>query len=87
MAPHTDSQLLNIEVIEWVTSTVSILGTVFILGTFAFFKSFRKPINRLVSYASVGNILANGATMVARFGIRAGQNSALCKYQAYFIQV
>ena len=87
MSALTDYQLLTIEIIEWVTSAVSILGTVFIIGTFSCFKSFRKPINRLVTWASIGNILANGATLVARAGIVAGESSALCKYQAVFIQM
>ncbi|KAK1141971.1 hypothetical protein N8T08_008294 [Aspergillus melleus] len=48
--------------------------------------SFRKPINRLVFYASWGNIMTNLATVVSQSGIHAGLNSPLCQLQAFLIQ-
>ncbi|RYP89734.1 hypothetical protein DL770_004122 [Monosporascus sp. CRB-9-2] len=50
-------RLDNLKVIERVCSSLSLLGCVFVLATFTFSDAFRKPINRLVFYASFGNLL------------------------------
>jgi hypothetical protein len=84
--PLTPSQARDVEIVERTMSMVSLFGTFFILGTFTCFPFFRKPINRLVVYASVGNCMANVATLIASSGMKAGENSALCEFQAFFIQ-
>ncbi|KAL8895886.1 MAG: hypothetical protein Q9207_007967 [Kuettlingeria erythrocarpa] len=48
---------------------------------------FRKPVNRLIFYASWGNMLGNAATLISQSGIKAGQRSALCQFQAFLIQM
>lgn len=67
-------------------SILSILGTNFILGTFVAFPAFRKPINRLILYAAIGNALTNVATLISVSGIRYGEGSALCEFQGFLIQ-
>ncbi|KAK0635688.1 hypothetical protein B0T17DRAFT_485101 [Bombardia bombarda] len=72
--------------IERTCSVFSLLGCVFIIGTFCFCKAFHKPINRLVFYASFGNLMTNVATLMARtFVSNAG--SAGCQFQAFLIQM
>lgn len=82
----SEQQLSAISVTERVCSAISLLGTSIIVVTFLASKSFRKPINRLVFYASWGNIMTNIATLVSQSGIQAGTNSCLCRFQAFFIQ-
>lgn len=82
----TVAQLRAIEVTERVTSILSLLGTSYIIVTFLAFPAFRKPINRLVFYASWGNIICNAGTLISRSGIEAGPGSALCQLQAFVIQ-
>jgi len=82
----TEEQLHSIQVAERVNSVFSIVGCSFIIITFCSSAAFRKPINRLIFYASFGNILSTVAMLIARQGIIAGQHSALCQLQAFFIQ-
>ena len=79
-------ELSAISIAERVCSAFSLLGTSIVVVTFLASRSFRKPINRLVFYASWGNIMTNIATLVSQSGIRAGSNSCLCRFQAFFIQ-
>lgn len=79
-------ELSAITITERVCSAVSLLGTSIIVVTFLASRSFRKPINRLVFYASWGNLMTNIATLIAQSGIQAGTSSCLCRFQAFFIQ-
>lgn len=85
MTPSQE-QLSAISITERVCSIVSLVGTFVIVTTFIGSRSFRKPINRLVFYASWGNIMTNIATLISQSGIRAGVGSPLCLLQAFLIQ-
>lgn len=67
-------------------SVLSLIGSLFIISTFIAFPFFRKPINRLVFYASIGNILCNTATLISTSGLGAGESSSLCQFQGVLIQ-
>ena len=82
----TQSQLDGFSVIERVCSVFSLLGCVFIIVTFSTKKYFHKPINRLVFYASFGNMMTNVATLMARSYLE-NINSAGCQFQAFLIQM
>ena len=86
MMSFTEHELFAISVTERVCSAISLVGTTIIIGTFVWSKSFRKPINRLVFYASWGNIMTNIATLISRSGIVHGTGSSLCQLQAFLIQ-
>ena len=58
-ASKTPDQVLVLTIIERVCSVISLLGCTFIIATFTLSSAFRKPINRLVFYASIGNMLSN----------------------------
>ncbi|KAJ5761785.1 uncharacterized protein N7511_005167, partial [Penicillium nucicola] len=64
----------------------SLLGCAFIVTTYCSSPAFRKPVNRLIFYASFGNAFAGVATIISRDGVLAGPNSSLCIAQAFFIQ-
>jgi hypothetical protein len=74
-----------ITIIERVGSVFSLLGCLFIIVTFLSSGDFRRPINRLVFYASFGNMLVNVGTLIARSNIHQ-ENSAGCQFQAFLIQ-
>ncbi len=80
------SSLDAFSIIERVGSVFSLIGCVFIIATFCFSKAFHKPINRLVFYASFGNLMTNVATLMARTYI-GDTNSAGCQFQAFLIQM
>ncbi|KAH7198939.1 uncharacterized protein B0J16DRAFT_410381 [Fusarium flagelliforme] len=85
-AALTDSQLHALSVVERICSVFSLLGSVFIITTFMSSKAFHKPINRLVFYASFGNIFSNVGTLMARHYIGSIE-SAGCQFQAFLIQM
>ena len=80
-------QLHDLELTERVASCFSLLGTSFILVTFLYSSAFRKPVNRLIFYASWGNTLCNIGTLISQAGVRAGRNSSLCAFQGFLIQM
>ena len=83
----TQSQLQDLETTERVASCFSLAGTLLILVAFLTSPAFRKPVNRIMFYASIGNILCNIATLISRAGPRAGSLSHLCQFQAFMIQL
>ncbi|KAG8527430.1 uncharacterized protein KY384_007582 [Bacidia gigantensis] len=87
MAPLTNGQRNALETIERVASCFSLVGTVFIFFTFIYSHDFRRPVNRLIFYASWGNTLCNIGTLISESGIKAGQDSHLCQFQAFLIQM
>ncbi|KAH8595887.1 G-protein coupled receptor [Bisporella sp. PMI_857] len=79
--------LTNFTTIERTCSTLSIAGCTFIAISFLAQREFRvKPINRLVFYASMGNIFTNVATLISRDAL-SNPKSGLCQFQAFLIQM
>ena len=83
----TAGQSNALMITERIVSVFSIFGIIFILVTFYFLSSFNKPINRLVFYASFGNLGMNIACLISKNGIKAGALSPLCQFQAFLIQM
>ncbi|KKY26432.1 putative camp receptor-like protein [Phaeomoniella chlamydospora] len=81
----SDAQLNSLETTERAGSVLSLLGTTFIIVTFLSSRAFHKPVNRLVFYASLGNVLANVGTMISRSGILVG--GGVCQFQGFLIQM
>ncbi|KAI2643305.1 G-protein coupled receptor [Xylaria nigripes] len=74
-----------IAIVERIGSIFSLFGCLFIIVTFLCFASFRNPINRLVFYASFGNLLVNVGTLIAGT-YRHRPDSVGCQLQAFLIQ-
>jgi hypothetical protein len=82
----TEGQLNAIVIIERVNSSLSVVGCLFIMVTFLSSRAFHKPINRLVFFASAGNIMTNTATLISRSAL-GNLTGALCQFQAFLIQM
>jgi hypothetical protein len=82
----TKEQLRAVSLAERVGGTASLLGCLLILTTYCISAAFRRPVNRLIFYASFGNIFSAVASLMSVDGVTAGPNSALCQTQAFFIQ-
>jgi len=81
------SDLNNFTTIERVCSALSLIGCAFIAISFLCVKEFQlKPINRLVFYASIGNIFTNVATLISRSALE-NPTGGLCQFQAFLIQM
>jgi len=85
--PFTTVQLNALQITERVVSSFSILGSLFVISTFLASSTFHTPINRLIFYASWGNMATSVATLISRSGIEAGVNAPLCQFQAFVIQM
>ncbi|KAL8662029.1 MAG: hypothetical protein Q9202_005083 [Teloschistes flavicans] len=72
---------------ERIISGISILGILFIILTYMFSSAFSKPINRLVFYASWGNLGLCIVAMISMEGPDAGPKSALCQFQGFMAQL
>ena len=73
--------------IERACSTLSLLGCVFVLVTFSLSEAFRqRAINRMVFYATFGNMLTNVATLMTTT-YTLNVDSVGCQLQALLIQV
>ncbi|KAJ9427427.1 hypothetical protein QL093DRAFT_2203669 [Fusarium oxysporum] len=82
----SNSQLRALSIIERTCSVFSLVGSLFIIATFLSSKAFHKPINRLVFYASFGNMMTNVGTLMSRSYI-GSPNSVGCQFQAFLIQM
>ena len=78
--------LQNISHIERAGSSLSLVACLFILFTFCFSGDLRKPINRLVFYASWGNMFSVVGTLMSRKPL-SDVNSFGCQLQAFLIQM
>ncbi|KAL3963515.1 hypothetical protein ACCO45_000519 [Purpureocillium lilacinum] len=86
MAALTGDQIAVLNIIQQVGSSLSLVGCIFIIGTFCFCDAFHKSINRLVFYASFGNLASSVAFMMA--GLHIDQPlSAACQAQAFLLDV
>jgi hypothetical protein len=77
-------QVLN--AIERASSIISLAASSFVVASFIKSSRFRTPINRLIFYATLGNVLINAATLIASSGISRGVESPLCQFQAFALQ-
>ncbi|KJZ79348.1 hypothetical protein HIM_01499 [Hirsutella minnesotensis 3608] len=82
----TMDQRNSISVIERACSVLSLVGCIFIVVTFCSSSGFHKPINRLVFYASFGNILSNVGTLMSHAYLD-NLNSFGCQFQSFLIQL
>lgn len=82
----SSTQIDTIIITERISSILSLVGAAFVVVTFTLDDKFRKPINRMVFYATFGNVITNIATLMSTSGIEAGHGSPLCQLQAFLIQ-
>lgn len=86
MGKLSEGQLDAVSVIERSCSVLSVLGCIFIIVTFCMSSAFHKPINRLVFYASFGNLMANVGTLMS-LAYLSSLNSFGCQFQAFLLQL
>ncbi|KAL2139781.1 hypothetical protein VTI28DRAFT_4697 [Corynascus sepedonium] len=79
-------QIQVIGILERTTSVFSLIGCMVVISTFTFSKAFHKPINRLVFYATWGNLMTNVATLMGRSFLD-DISQAGCQFQAFLIQM
>jgi hypothetical protein len=86
-ASLTASQGLALDALERTASLLSLTGCILLILSFLTIKPLRtRSFNRLLFLAACGNIFSNIATFIGHAGIRGGDSSAVCKFQATLIQ-
>ncbi|KAG5937823.1 hypothetical protein E4U53_008136 [Claviceps sorghi] len=83
---YSSDDRIAISTIERACSTMSLLGCLFIIVTFCSSTAFHKPINRLVFYASFGNLFTVVGTLMSRSYLD-DPDSVGCQFQATLIQL
>ena len=87
MAGITEQDTDAIIVIERICSVFSLMGCAFVLVSFSCSAPFRqRAINRMVFFATFGNMFTNVATLMTRNYARS-VDSFGCQLQAFLIQV
>lgn len=77
----------SVVVIERVCSILSLLGGLFVIISFSVSEAFRqRAINRMVFFATFGNMLTNVATLMTT-SFTDATNSFGCQLQGFLIQV
>jgi hypothetical protein len=88
--PLSDSELHALVITERVNSCVSMAGILFVLTTYMFSSHFNKPINRLIFFATWGNIGSTVASLISEAGplsVKTGSEvSSLCQLQGFLVQ-
>jgi hypothetical protein len=84
---YSDEQLNALGVVGRACSALSILGVATIIFIFSLSKSFRNPMHRLIFINSFYNLFDCIATMISVNGPAAGNESALCRFQAFSLQM
>jgi hypothetical protein len=83
----TADQVRVIVALERMGASLSLVGVMSIIVTFAMFKRLRTVPNIFILFASIANIGASIACLIGANGISAGGGSALCKAQAFLLEM
>lgn len=83
----TVAQRNTIQVAERIGASLSLVGVVFVIVTYALFKKVRNVSNTFIFYASVANVGASIACLIGYDGIEKGDDSALCQAQAFLLEM
>jgi len=87
VAGLTAAQTSALVITERINSSLSIAAILFVLATYMFSSHFFSPINRLIFFASVGNLGSNIAALISLNGPDAGAASGLCQFQSFLVQM
>ncbi|KAJ5180878.1 hypothetical protein N7492_004088 [Penicillium capsulatum] len=80
-------QIASIGITGRVTSVLSILGSFTIIGAFASSRHFRSPIHRIIFFNAFYNLWDSVGTMISVDGPLAGDQSSLCQFQGFVLQM
>lgn len=82
-----DHELWMLTFVTRFASTLSALGVITILTTFAVSRHFRNPMHRLIVINALYNAFDVVCTMISTSGYKDGDASALCQFQGFLNQM
>jgi hypothetical protein len=86
MGSLTDNQVATLILIERITASISVVGTLHILVTFICIKDFRTLSNTIIFYASFANLFANVAALIGGAAL-SNVSGALCQFQGFLLEM
>ncbi|TVY88207.1 Cyclic AMP receptor-like protein A, partial [Lachnellula willkommii] len=86
MGALTKQEIDVLIIIERTTASISVAGTLILLGTFIFIKEFRTLSNTLIFYASFANLFASIAALIGGSAL-SHVNGALCQFQGFLLEM
>ncbi|KAL2807935.1 hypothetical protein BJX63DRAFT_439794 [Aspergillus granulosus] len=83
----TGEQLYRLSIAGRTASALSLLGVATIFATFTFSDNFRSPTHRIMLINAFYNLFDFIATMMSVSGPEAGDESGLCRFQGFCLQM
>lgn len=83
----TAGQIDTLVVLERVGGSVSLVAVVFIFIAYALVPRVRNVQNTFIVFASVSNVGASIASIIAMDGLNKGQKTALCQGQSFLFEM
>ena len=83
----SQSQTSAMVITERVNASLSMVSILFVMVTYIGASGFDKPINRLIFFASFGNMGSAIASLISADGPFAGVQAPLCQFQAFLVQM
>ncbi|KAH6619399.1 hypothetical protein B0J18DRAFT_467554 [Chaetomium sp. MPI-SDFR-AT-0129] len=83
----TTAQRETIQLVERLGASISLIGVCLIFAAWGFLPRVRTIPNTFIFFASLANVGASIACLIGLNGIFAGEESALCKTQAFFLEM
>ncbi|KAL3459708.1 hypothetical protein BJX64DRAFT_291052 [Aspergillus heterothallicus] len=82
-----DDQLYRLSIAGRTASALSLVGVATIFATFAYSENFRSPTHRIMLINAFYNLFDFIATMISVSGPEAGDESGLCRFQGFCLQM
>ncbi|CAH0015302.1 unnamed protein product [Clonostachys rhizophaga] len=83
----TPGQMVTLTVLERTGGCISLVATMAIFVAFALFPRVRNVQNTFIVFASVSNVGASIASVIAMEGLAMGRSSGLCQAQAFMFEM
>ncbi|UNI13499.1 hypothetical protein JDV02_000240 [Purpureocillium takamizusanense] len=83
----TQEQVNTLATLERIGGSISLVGIVCILVTYGLVRRVRNVQNTFIVFASVANVGASTASIIALNGLQEGKGSALCKTQSFLFEM
>ncbi|ODA77986.1 hypothetical protein RJ55_06589 [Drechmeria coniospora] len=83
----TQRQIDVLVTLERIGGSVSLIAVLLIFVAYAFIRRVRNVQNTFIVFASVSNIGASVASIIALDGLQAGKETALCQAQSFMFQM
>lgn len=85
--PLTPQQRNVLVTLERVGGSVSLVAVIFIFLAYGLVRRVRNVQNTFIVFASISNVGASIASIIAQDGLRRGKGSALCQAQSFLFEM